>query len=361
MRIPIASLRTLTRVGTVLVVMGIIAGLTVVGVSAVSAARAPTLSFRPNTSVGASQAVVVTIAHFTKKTKGGLSQCNMTTGEPTIVDPTTGQVEPVGCAPFTPTKTTASGTLPAKVRGYGIDSGVNGPPASGTDSAGTDAAHDAQAYPCPPTSAEIAAGGSCVLVFTDVLGQTASEVINYNFESTTTTTVTIPPGCTPESASNTVGSATITVDPGTCLVGGEDVTVTGTGLTPNSLSTLLECNTTAGQPTVATLGTAVPVGCTSLLRYIQTTTASGDLPVTTFTIVEGTVGPPATGTDSAGGNASTDAANYPCPPTAAQVSDGVSCDLRFSDEASDVVAVPLVFYAPTVVITPTSVATGPRS
>ena len=54
--------------------------------------------------------------------------------------------------------------------------------------------------------------------------------------------------------------------------------------------------------------------CTNPLNAITATDASGNLDPN-FTIVAGTVGPPATGTDSSGGDAATDAANYPCPPT----------------------------------------------
>ena len=51
-----------------------------------------------------------------------------------------------------------------------------------------------------------------------------------------------------------------------------------------------------------------------------------------FTVKEGVVGPPATGTDSSGGNAATDAAKYPCPPTQTQINEGVSCTIGYGTQ-----------------------------
>jgi len=94
---------------------------------------------------------------------------------------------------------------------------------------------------------------------------------------------------------------------------------------------------------VTVLGTNLPVGCTPI-DIFGSTTASGGLPSgTSFTIRSGTVGPPATGTDSSGGNAATDAANYPCPPTPAQYASGVTCALAVGDLGGDKIFVPLSF------------------
>ena len=57
----------------------------------------------------------------------------------------------------------------------------------------------------------------------------------------------------------------------------------------------------------------------------------------------GTVGPPTTGTDSSGGNAATDAAKYPCPPTPAQQAAGASCFIAFGDLAGDQATTPISF------------------
>jgi Neocarzinostatin family len=134
----------------------------------------------------------------------------------------------------------------------------------------------------------------------------------------------------------TAGAAgTLTVTPSTGLANGDTVSVSGSGFANSSTGGVLECNDDPGQPTIQLAGNAVPVSCTSPLSKLVTTTSSGDLPTTSFTIVEGTVGPPTSGTDSSGGSAATDAANYPCPPTPAQVTAGDSCVIAFGDQAGD--------------------------
>ncbi len=75
-----------------------------------------------------------------------------------------------------------------------------------------------------------------------------------------------------------------------------------------------------------------------------------------FTILAGTTGPPTEGTDSAGNSAASDAAKYPCPPTAAQVSKGDHCDLAVGDLAGDEVPVPIAFNTNKLVITTTTTA-----
>jgi hypothetical protein len=330
--------RSLAPLGALVV----LAAVCLLGVSAVSAARAPSLSFVPNMEISGPQAVIITASHFDKRTMGGLSECNITPGEPTILDETTGQQEPVGCQAFSPIKTTEKGALPKKRLGYGIATGVLGPPASGIDSAGTDAATDAQNYPCPPVATQIASGAECQMVFTTIKGQSADEVINFYFESTTTTAV--PPifDCDPIPTTDSGGSPTVVATPGTCLQSGDLIHVTGSGLAPNSTASLTECNADTDQPTVVWLGTAVPVSCSPIV--ILTTTSGGTLSTSaTFTVLTGTVGPPATGTDSSGGSATADAADYPCPPTPAQEADGVDCVLHFGDLAGDQAEVPLSF------------------
>ena len=98
------------------------------------------------------------------------------------------------------------------------------------------------------------------------------------------------------------------------------------GIDASSPGAILECNNDPGQPT-ATLGApisqAVPVSCTGVTSAgLITTTSSGTLSAK-FTIASGTTGPPCgtsylattcPTTDSSGGNPTTDAAKYPCPP-----------------------------------------------
>jgi hypothetical protein len=328
-----------------------LAGGALLGTAITASAGTPTLSFSPNTGIPASapnQAVFVTVAGFTGHAKGGLSQCNVSPSEPTILDATTGEQEPVSCQPFVPIKTNAKGHLPTT--GYGIQAGFNGPPDSGTDSVNNgDAATDAANYPCPPTAAQVAAGGVCNLVFTDTLGETASEAIVYNFDGTTTTTAPPVVGCTPAPSTGTSGAASVTVTPGTCLTGNEKVTITGTGLAKSSIGSILECNGDPAAPTImdTLAGKGVPVGCTSPANGITPSTstdASGNLN-TTWTIVTGTIGPPDTGTDSSGGSAATDAAKFPCPVTTAEQTASIQCAIIFGDLAKDQVIVPISFGA----------------
>jgi hypothetical protein len=243
-----------------------------------------------------------------------------------------------------------SGTISAA---FIMGTGTIGPPVDGTDSGGGQAATDASEFPCPPTQAQVAAGVSCAMVFQDSKGETASLSIGfvapYSTTTTTTTTTTSPPpaGCTPRPAQNTGGPPTMTVDPGTCLVGGQKVQVSATGLKANQIGAVLECNTATGEPTVfdAVANQGIPVGCSDPLKTLAPTNASGVMPSTVFVILTGTIGPPVAGTDSAGVSAATDTANYPCPPTPAQRASGATCDVIYGDAGGDQVLVPVSFGA----------------
>ena len=201
-----------------------------------------------------------------------------------------------------------------------------------------------RSYPCPPTSAQLTDGVSCEIQFGDQGLASAAHNISFGGSPATTTTTappatttTAPPAtttttvpCTPHSVSTAnPDPASITVNPGTCLNGGTVVDVTGTGFHASSPGAVLECSNAVGQPTIQVAGNAVPISCTNPLNAITATDASGNLDPN-FTIVAGTVGPPATGTDSSGGDAATDAANYPCPPTPAQVAAGAPCEIQLA-------------------------------
>jgi hypothetical protein len=128
----------------------------------------------------------------------------------------------------------------------------------------------------------------------------------------------------------TAGAASaITVSPTTGLDLGSVVRVTGTGFQDSATDSILECNDDPNQPSI----NALPVGCSNPLIHVVETTAAGDLGPFQFTVVQGTVGPPATGKDSAGNPASTDTVLYPCPPTPDQVAAGDSCEIQFPDQA----------------------------
>lgn len=158
--------------------------------------------------------------------------------------------------------------------------------------------------------------------------------------ASTSTTTTVP--CVAQSTHGTAGTAELTVDPGTCLQGGEIVTITGSGLKPNSPGGIAECNGASGEPTISVEGSQVPVGCTNPLAQTATTSSTGTLDAT-FSIITGITGPPASGTDSAGKSALSDAGNYPCPPTAAQSASGVTCSIAFGDASGDQLSVSISF------------------
>jgi hypothetical protein len=154
------------------------------------------------------------------------------------------------------------------------------------------------------------------------------------------------------------GQGSVTVTPATCLISGEKVTVTATGLSPfntttNPIGTILECNTNASQPTESLLGKAIPDSCTGALANSFTPTASGSLAATTFSIVEGTTGPPvANTTDSAGNPGATDAAKYPCGPAAD------TCVLAVGDLAGDEITVPISFNTNVPIVQTTTTTPG---
>jgi hypothetical protein len=161
--------------------------------------------------------------------------------------------------------------------------------------------------------------------------------------------------CADPQSVTTAGSPSLTATFGTCLTGGTVVTLAGSGFDDSSLGRVLECNDDPTQPTVflgGLLNQTVPVSCSGIsLSQVVSTSTTGTLS-TTFTVISPTPGPPCgeagdlvttCPTDSAGGNAFTDAAAYPCPPTAAQLADGDSCTLSFADEGGKVQSVGISF------------------
>ncbi|HVC70413.1 MAG TPA: hypothetical protein VNC61_09205 [Acidimicrobiales bacterium] len=351
-----------TRMGAVGLAVFVTGG-ALLGAAAVAGASGSTgcatscsITATSTTGLDTSSAVQVTGSGFAPKATGAVVECNMAPGQPTVPVPDDapnfthlGSL-PVGCSSpnQTPAKVSKAGSIFA---GPGVTVGTIGPPAVGGDSSGGEAATDAVNYPCPPTQAQVSAGVSCAFVYQDSKGETASIAVSFTtaFSTlpTTTTTAAPPVGCTPAPAQNTGGPPTVTVNPGTCLVGGVKVTVTGSGLKASQLGAVLECNTASGEPQVhnALANQNIPVGCTDPVKNLASTDAGGNLPSTTFTVVTGTVGPPATGTDTAGQDATADAANYPCPPTTAQQAAGVTCAVVYGDQGGDQVVVPVGFGA----------------
>ncbi len=150
-------------------------------------------------------------------------------------------------------------------------------------------------------------------------------------------------------------TVTPTITPDTGLSNGATVTMTASGLTPASIGNIIECNSDAKQPTVhdgGVVNSDIPVSCTGpSFSKLVTVTAGGTISGT-FTVVQGTNGPPCgpppnvvtcPATDSGGGSPTTDAALYPCPPTPAQQAIGDVCTLSYGDEANDAASGNILF------------------
>jgi hypothetical protein len=154
---------------------------------------------------------------------------------------------------------------------------------------------------------------------------------------------------------------TLTVSATTNLMANQVVNWSVTGVTPNVLSSIIECNGDPNEPTMSLLGNNVPVGCTPV--QLKSTTATGTASGT-FTIKVGTVGPPSsTGNDSNGNPGSVDAPLYPCPPTQAQVNAGVTCVIAFGTTAGvvDQTFVPIHFQGEPTTTTSSSTSTTSTS
>ena len=348
----------------------------------------------PSTGLTNGQVISVSATGYPASASGAILECNNSTPQPTVT--LAGNAIPVSCGdPFLTLETTdTSGNLAATP--FTVSTGTVGPPSAITDSDGNPAASDAANFPCPPTAAQIGDGFSCVIAF-GVQGEATTPTpvpISFSGESSGTTTTTTTSGtttttttsgttttttsagtttttsasgtttttvpCTAKSTMSTAAGPSLTADPGTCLNGGSVVTVTGSGFDNGSAGAILECNNATSQPTVALgspINQSVPVSCTGIeAAGLITTTSSGAIS-TKFTIAAGTTGPPCGGsyliskcpaTDSTGGSPTTDAAKYPCPPTAAQLAAGVSCALAFGDAGGKQATVDIAFVpAPT--------------
>jgi hypothetical protein len=161
-----------------------------VGFAAAPAAATPTLHVSASTGLTQKELVGVTGTGLAPGAYGEVLECNATPGEPTVsVGAPFDEVIPVGCsAPSLKAivSTTAGGVLSTSflVR----TSKKIGPPCSAKpvqgpcahfDSAGMHPRADAQNYPCPPTSAQRAAGVTCALVFRDTAGEVVSAPIAF--------------------------------------------------------------------------------------------------------------------------------------------------------------------------------------
>jgi hypothetical protein len=151
-------------------------------------------------------------------------------------------------------------------------------------------------------------------------------------------------------------SAIITLNHASGLNQAQVVTVTGTGLAANTYGYVLECNNTPGQPTVPVgppFDEAISIGCSPpSLKHLVSTSATGSLS-TTFAVHESRkLGPPCgqftvfggcVGVDSANKHPRADAQNFPCPPSPAQQTAGVTCSIVFLDAAHERAAAQITF------------------
>ena len=134
----------------------------------------------------------------------------------------------------------------------------------------------------------------------------------------------------------------VAVTPSRIGADGQAVSVSGSGLPSGRTGLITVCSSAFPQPTVAVDGVPTPVSCSRPRRvHIGVDGTLSDR----FHVVDGKVGPPASGIDSSGRPAGTDARRYPCPPSPGQRSAGAYCylELRWGTGAGDQTVQPLTF------------------
>ena len=319
----------------------LISGVALVGLTGVASAAA-SLQVTPDSGLTAGSSVTVSGSGFAADSTGGIVECNSAAVQPTI--DVAGNAVPVSCTnPLDAiTTTSASGTLSMS---FSVQTGTVGPPASGTDSSGGDAATDAASYPCPPTAAQLADADSCVISFGDQAGDQATASITVSGGSTTTTTTTTTtattqpsttpttlPVCAGQRGQVTTNGVMMSVNPSTCLVAGVSARVEGSGLSDSQPGALTECSTAGGQGTTSYGSLSLPVSCVPPLALASN--SDGSLGPAYITVGVGTLG---------SGAASS---AYPCPPTAAQLAAGATCVIAYASTTAILVQIPVSFAAP---------------
>ena len=179
---------------------------------------------------------------------GVIIECNSDQSQPKIA--VSGNPVPVSCT--NPVSNLinfdSGGGLAAS--NFVVHTGTTGPPATGSDDAGHDAAADAALFPCPPTPAQIAAGDSCVIALADIAGHQATQNISFQGEGPTTTTI---------GSSSTTST---TAKPGVTLVlntsaptAGQQVSLSGAGFPSNAELKITFASTPVLLKTVTSDGT----------------------------------------------------------------------------------------------------------
>lgn len=281
----------------------------------------PSVSVSPPGRLSNGEDVTVNGTGFTADSPWLALECNLTPGEPTGAQGAPNL--PIGCDQSSAVPTGAGEGLggPASLTSYVTDPSGAMSTTLVIAEGNLGGSKQSSTYPCPPSPANVAAGGACAVLVEDAAGEQARFTIGL------TGPVPVP---------------TITVSPSTGLVGGEAVQISAENFAPNQTAGVLECNDAPGQPTISYDGIQVPVSCSS--PSLVGTSSTGSFSVS-FRIVEGVTGPPTEGTDSAGVSAETDAAAYPCPPTPAQQADGTTCDISSGDLVGDVAQAQIAFTA----------------
>lgn len=329
------------RIGAAGMLMMIVGGaLLVSAVSASAVSGTITLSPGPSTGYATGQAVTVSISGMSPSAQVHVYECSLAPDQPTVL--VQGQSLPVSCTvPVAAGKTNGAGKLKQPLSTT-VQSGVTGPPGPGVDTAGNQAAADAATYPCPQIVGQT---GGCAFFAFDSLGGVATPLPFAFASSVPIPTTTVPPTTTTTApcipAPNTVssGGLSVTVSPATCVKNGTPVTVTGSGFTPGATGSVSECSLAPGQPTISLAGNPLDVSCSNPIPYLATVSPTGTMSLA-FHVVEGTVGPPLSGKDTAGNQSSVDAQKYPCP---SDVTTGVGCDIGFGDSLTQNLKVPITF------------------
>ncbi|HXA34412.1 MAG TPA: hypothetical protein VNV87_19335, partial [Acidimicrobiales bacterium] len=310
----------------------------------------PTVTATPNGGLASGDQVQVGGAGFTPGSPWLAIECNLTPGEP--VGGNAAANLPISCSPGTAVPNLGLGFSSGPVPGPGPVM-PSFPTTSVTDGSGAmsttvgiaegniGGTMASAAYPCPPSPANVTAGGSCAVLVEDGAGNQAAATLGI--------TGPVPvPG--------------VTVTPANGLVGGSVVQVQVTNFVANQLGGVVQCSNAANQPTATYQGMTIPVSCSTPKLFW--TSSTGTVSVS-FPIIQGVTGPPLPATDSAGNPAATDAAAYPCPPTPAQQAAGASCTIGAGDLSGDAAhtnisfaSLPPGLNAPVVTMMATSAATG---
>jgi hypothetical protein len=263
-----------------------------------------------------------------------------------IIHTVTGGVASPTVWAVTPAQSLASGGVPVTVTGAGFSSGVSSVHFGSVVATNVAVVSDSELTVTVPRSTGLVLSSDNVVdvTVTTLLGTSPDnpgDQFTYLGGPALTMTTTAPGAfCNNTNPQLPVCSG---------LASGDALTVSGGGLSPGAIAAMAECNGDPHQPVVLFLDQYIPVGCSQLaLTSIPISGPDmGDLSAAQ-TMATGTVGPPATGLVptciegstpipgcTTSGNAATDAASYPCPPTPAQQAGGDTCVIAVSDTAGD--------------------------